>query len=62
MKIDLSPDRRIVGTRHAWELQRLTIVKGKDRSRPYQWFKTFGTAVQEDVHADIRQHPAEDTR
>ncbi len=58
MKIKLSEDRRIVGTKYAWELQRRKVVKGEDRWRAYKWFATFGSAVQEAVHAEIRQHPA----
>ena len=33
---------------------------GEDRWRPYKWFTTFGRAVQEAVHAEIRTHPAND--
>ena len=58
MRINLSEDRRIVGTKYAWELQRRTVVKGEDQWRAYKWFRTFGSAVQEAVHAEIRQHPA----
>ena len=58
MKIDLRDDLRIVGTKHAWELQRLKVVKGKEQWRAYKWFRTFALAVQDAVHADIRQHPA----
>ena len=59
MKIDLRDDLRVVGTEHAWELQRRTVVKGQERWRPFKWFKTFGMAVPEAVHAEIRQHPAQ---
>ncbi len=58
MKIKLSEDRRIVGTKYAWELQRRRTVKGQDRWGAYKWFTTFGRAVQEAVHSEIRQHPA----
>ncbi len=58
MRINLSDDHRIVGTKYAWALQRRIVVKGKDRWRAYKWFHTFGSAVQEAVHAEIRQHPA----
>ena len=58
MKIKLSDDRRIVGTKYAWELQRRRTVKGQDQWRAYKWFRTFAMAVQEAVHAEIRQHPA----
>ncbi len=58
MKIKISDDRRIVGAQYAWELQHRGTVKGEDRWRAYKWFRTFGRAVQEAVHAEIRQHPA----
>ncbi len=58
MKVKLSADRRIVGTKHAWELQRRKVVKGKDRWRAFKWFPSFGSAVQEAVHTEIREHPA----
>ncbi len=58
MRINLSDDLRIVGKKHAWELQRLRIVKGEGSWRAYKWFRTFAMAVQEAVHAEVRQHPA----
>jgi len=58
MKIKLSDDRRVVGTKYAWELQRRRTVKGQDCWRAFKWFPSFAMAVQEAVHADIRQHPA----
>ncbi len=58
MRINFSDDLRIVGTKDAWELQRRRTVKGQDRWRAFKWFHTFGRAVQEAVHAEIRQHPA----
>ena len=58
MKIKLSDDRRVVGTKYAWELQRRRTVKGQDCWRAVKWFPSFAMAVQEAVHADIRQHPA----
>ncbi len=60
MKIKISDDRRIVGAQYAWELQHRGTVKGEDRWRAYKWFHTFGRAVQEAVHAEIREHPAHD--
>ncbi len=60
MKIKISDDRRIVGAQYAWELQHRGTVKGEDRWRAYKWFRTFGRAVQEAVHAEIRTHPAND--
>ena len=58
MNIKLSEDRRIVGTKYAWELQRCRVVKGEEQWRAYKWFRTFAMAVQEAVHSEIRQHPA----
>ncbi len=60
MKIKLSDDRRIVGTQYAWELQRRRTVKGEDCWRAYKWFRSFAMAVQEAVHAEISEHPAND--
>ncbi len=60
MKIKISDDRRIVGTKYAWELQRRRTVKGKDHWRAYKWFRSFAMAVQEAVHSEIREHPAND--
>ncbi len=60
MKIDLSENHRIVGTKYAWELQRRRTVKGEDCWRAYKWFRSFAMAVQEAVHAEIRTHPAND--
>ena len=60
MRINLSETRRIVGTKYAWELQRRKVVKGEDRWRAYKYFQSFGRAVQEAVHAEIRTHPAND--
>lgn len=58
MRINLSEDRRIVGTKYAWELQRRKIVKGEEHWRADKWFPTFGMAVQEAIHGEIRKHPA----
>ena len=60
MKIKLSDDRRIVGTKYAWELQRCRVVKGEEQWRAFKWFPSFAMAVQEAVHAEIRTHPAKD--
>ncbi len=60
MKVKLSDDLRIVGTKYAWELQRRRTVKGQDCWRAFKWFPSFAMAVQEAVHAEIRQHPAND--
>ena len=60
MRINLSDDLRIVGTKHAWELQRRRTVKSKDRWRAFKWFPSFSSAVQEAVHAEIREYPVND--
>ncbi len=60
MQIKLSNDIRIVGTKYAWELQRRRTVKGEDCWRAYKWFRSFAMAVQEAVHSEIREHPAND--
>ena len=60
MRINLSDDLRIVGTKHAWELQRRTVVKGKERWRAFKWFPSFSSAMQEAVHAEIREYPVND--
>ncbi len=58
MIIDLSDSRRIVGTKHAWELQRLRSRGGKPYWEPFKWFSSLSSAVSEAVHAEIRTHPA----
>ena len=58
MKINLSDDDRVVGTKYAWELQRRRTVKGQDCWRAYKWFASFGSAVHEALHGEIREHPA----
>ena len=60
MRINLSENRRIVGTKYAWELQRRRAVKGQDCWRAYKSFPSFAMAVQEAVHAEIKTHPAND--
>jgi len=59
MKIDLSDDLRVVGTKYAWELQSRKVVKGKERWRAFKWYGTFSSAVQGAVHGEIREHPAQ---
>jgi len=58
MIIQLDPKTRIKGTERAWELQRTRTRKGELIWEPYKWFKTFGSALEEAVHRDIRTHPA----
>ena len=59
MKIDLSDDLRVVGTKYAWELQSRKVVKGKERWRAFKWYGTFSSAVQGAVNGEIREHPAQ---
>ncbi len=58
MKIKLSEDLRIMGTEHAWALQRRRVVKGEERWESFRWYPTFGSAVSDALHKDIRLHPA----
>ena len=58
MIIQLDSKTRIQGTKRAWELQRLRNDKGTKRWVAYKWHSTFGTALQEAVHREIRVHPA----
>ncbi len=58
MIIQLDSKSRIVGTERAWELQRPHKRKGKVTWEPYKWFNSFGCALGEAVHREIRMHPA----
>ena len=58
MIIQLDPKTRIKGTERAWELQRTRTRKGEVIWEPYKWFKTFGSALDEAVHREIRINPA----
>jgi len=58
MIIQLDPKTRIVGTDHAWELQRQRNYKGSTKWEPYKFFATFRSALEEAVHREIRTHPA----
>ncbi len=58
MIIQLDPKTRIVGTERAWELQRPRIRNGAEVWVPYKWFTSFGSALGEAVHHEIRIHPA----
>ena len=58
MIIDLDINTRISGTGSCWELQRNRNYKGGKRWEPYKWFTTFGQALAEAVHREIRIHPA----
>jgi len=58
MIVQLDPKTRIKGTERAWELQRTRMRKGELTWEPYKWFKSFGSALDEAVHREIRIHPA----
>ncbi len=58
MIVQLDSRSRIVGTIHAWELQRQRNYKGGTKWAPYKWFTTFRSALEEAVHREIRTHPA----
>ncbi len=58
MIVQLDSKTRIVGTVHAWELQRQRNYKGGTKWEPYKWFTTFRSALEEAVHREIRLHPA----
>jgi len=58
MIVQLDSKTRIVGTVHAWELQRQRNYKGSTKWEPYKWFTTFRSALEDAVHREIRTHPA----
>ncbi len=58
MIVQLDSKTRIVGTDHAWELQRKRNYKGSTKWEPYKWFTTFRSALEEAVHREIRTHSA----
>ncbi len=58
MIIQLDSKTRIVGTERAWELQYPRTRNGEESWEPYKWFNSFGSALEEAVHREIRTHPA----
>ena len=58
MIILLDDKTRIAGTERAWELQHPRNRNGEERWEPYKWFTSFGSALEEAVHREIRVHPA----
>lgn len=58
MIVQIDPKPRIAGTERAWELQRLRHRNGDEKWEPYKWFVSFGSALEEAVHREIRVHPA----
>ena len=58
MIIQLDPKTRIVGTERAWELQKPRMRNGERSWESYRWFDSFGSALEDAVHREIRLHPA----
>ena len=58
MIIQLDPRIRIVGTERAWELQKLRTPNGRQIWETHRWFNSFGSALEDAVHSEIRTHPA----
>ena len=58
MIIQLNPRTRIVGTERAWELQKPRRHNGNQTWSTYRWFNSFGSALEDAVHGEIRLHPA----
>ena len=58
MIIQLDPNIRIKGMESCWALQRKRSRDGKTSWESYKWFASFGRALEEAVHRDIRIHPA----
>ena len=58
MIIQLDSKTRIVGTERAWELQKPRIRNGERSWESYRWFYSFGSALEDAVHREIRLHPA----
>ncbi len=58
MIVQIDSKTRIAGTERACELQRPRICNGAEVWVPYKWFVSFGSALQEAIHREIRVHPA----
>ena len=58
MIIQLDSNIRIKGMESCWVLQRKRSRDGKTSWESYKWFASFGRALEEAVHRDIRTHPA----
>ena len=58
MIIQLDPKTRIVGTERAWELQKPRMRNGERSWESYGWFNSFGSALEDAAHREIRLHPA----
>ena len=58
MIIEIDSKTRIKGLDSCWALQRKRSRDGKTSWESYKWFASFGRALEEAVHRDIRTHPA----
>ncbi len=58
MIIPIDEKIRIVGTEHAWQLERKRNYKGGKKWEPFKYYPSFRQAVAGAVHRDIRIHPA----
>lgn len=58
MIVLIDPDNRIKGTKRAWELQKRRAYEGGQTWESYRWFTSFGRALEDAVHREIRLHPA----
>ncbi len=58
MIVLIDSDNRIKGTKRAWELQKRRTHKGGQTWETYRWFNSFGSALEDAVHSEIRTHPA----
>ena len=58
MIIPIDEKTRIVGTEHAWQLERMRNYKGGKKWEPFKYFPSFRQAVADAVHREIRIHPA----
>ena len=56
--IDGEAYARIKGMESCWALQKTRTRDGESSWESYKWFKSFGNALEEAVHHDIRTHPA----
>ncbi len=58
MIIRTDPNTRIKGLESCWALQKKRTRDGLNTWQSYKWFQSFGKALEEAVHRDIRTHPA----
>ena len=58
MIIPIDEKTRIVGTEHAWQLERKRNYKGGKKWEPFKYYPSFRQALADVVHREIRLHPA----